>query len=131
MAINVLLVDDSAVMRAMVMKTLRMSGIPLGEVHQAGNGEEGLQLLRQHGIDLLLLDISMPVMRGDAMLEALRADPAYAELPVVVISSERSEQRLERMEQMGAVFVYKPFSPEQLRAVVLNVTGMRDECCTG
>lgn len=131
MAINVLLVDDSAVMRAMVMKTLRMSGIPLGEVHQAGNGEEGLQLLRQHGIDLLLLDISMPVMRGDAMLEALRADPAYAELPVVVISSERSEQRLEQMEQMGAVFVYKPFSPEQLRAVVLNVTGMRDECCTG
>lgn len=125
MALNVLLVDDSAVMRAMVMKTLHMSGIPLGEVHQAGNGVEGLNLLRQHGIDLLLLDISMPVMRGDAMLEELRADPAYAELPVVVISSERSEQRLERMEQMGAAFVYKPFSPEQLRAVVLNVTGMR------
>lgn len=131
MALNVLLVDDSAVMRAMVMKTLHMSGIPLGTVHQAGNGQDGLDLLKQHRIDLLLLDISMPVMRGDAMLEQLRSDPAVADVPVIVISSERSEERLDHMEDMGAVFVHKPFSPEQLRAVVLNVMGMRDECCTG
>lgn len=131
MALNVLLVDDSAVMRAMVTKTLHMSGVPVGDVYQAGDGAAGLSMLKQHPVDLLLLDISMPVMRGDAMLEELRRDPAYAGLPVIVISSERSEQRLEHMEQLGAVFVYKPFSPEQLRTVVLNVTGMRDECCTG
>jgi two-component system, chemotaxis family, chemotaxis protein CheY len=111
-------------MRAMVLKTLHMSGIPLGEVYQAGNGEDALALLQEHWIDLVMLDISMPVMRGDDMLERLRADAEFADLPVIVVSSERSEQRLEHLRELGAVFVHKPFSPEQLRAIILNVTGI-------
>jgi two-component system, chemotaxis family, chemotaxis protein CheY len=130
MAINVLLVDDSAVMRAMVMKTLHMSGLPVGEIHQAGNGRDALALLERHGIDLVMLDVSMPVMRGDEMLEELRSRDTFADVPVVVVSSERSEENVDRMRELGAVFVHKPFTPEQLRAVVLDATGMRDECCT-
>jgi two-component system, chemotaxis family, chemotaxis protein CheY len=130
MALNVLLVDDSAVMRAMVLKTLHMSGVPLGDVHQAGNGEEGLALLQEHWIDLVMLDISMPVMRGDEMLERLRADADFAALPVIVVSSERSGQRLDHLRELGAEFVAKPFSPEQLRTIILSVTGIADECCT-
>lgn len=130
MAMNVLLVDDSAVMRAMVLRTLQMSGLALGDVHQAGNGREGLELLQRQPVDLVLLDISMPVMRGDEMLEAMRSDPAFALVPVVVVSSERSEERVDRMEALRAVFVHKPFTPEQLRAVVLNATGLFDECHT-
>jgi two-component system, chemotaxis family, chemotaxis protein CheY len=130
MAMNVLLVDDSAVMRAMLLRTLHMSGLALGDVHQAGNGQEGLELLRSQPVDLVLLDISMPVMRGDEMLEAMRTDPALTGVPVVVVSSERSEERVRRMEALRAVFVHKPFTPEQLRAVVLNATGLLDECHT-
>lgn len=129
MPINVLLVDDSAVMRAMVTKTLHMSGVPLGEVHEAANGVEGLELLHQHWIDLIMLDISMPVMRGDEMLTRMREEPALANLPVVVVSSERSDERIAQLEQLGAVFVHKPFLPEQLRAVILTATGIPDECC--
>ncbi len=125
MTINVLLIDDSAVMRAMILKSLGMSGIPLGAVHQASNGAEGLELLQQHAIDLVMLDISMPGMRGDEMLEQMRSAPATEEVPVLVISSERATERVARMEALGAVYLPKPFLPEQLREVVLELTGAK------
>jgi two-component system, chemotaxis family, chemotaxis protein CheY len=129
MAINVLVVDDSAVMRSMIVKTLRMTGVPLGTIHEAGNGAAGLAVMQQHWIDLIMLDISMPVMRGDEMLERLRAQRELADLPVIVVSSERSEQRVTHMQELGAVFVHKPFTPEQLRAVIVSVTELHDEHC--
>lgn len=125
MAINVLLIDDSAVMRAMILKSLEMSGVPLGAVHQASNGTEGLAALGEHAIDLVMLDISMPGMRGDEMLEQVRAAPATADLPVIVISSERTTERVARMEALGAIYLPKPFLPEQLRDIVIDVTGAR------
>jgi two-component system, chemotaxis family, chemotaxis protein CheY len=130
MALNVLLVDDSAVMRAMLLKTLGMTGVPIGAVHHASNGAEGLAVLEQHWVDLLLLDISMPVMRGDEMLERVRALPELADLPVIVVSSESSAQRRDQMRALGAVFVHKPFTPEELRAVIMNITALHDESCT-
>lgn len=125
MGINVLLIDDSAVMRAMILKSLHMSNLPLGEVHQAADGAEGLELLQQHWFDLVMLDISMPGMPGDEMLEAMRNEPALAAMPVLVVTSERATDRLARMEQLGAVHLNKPFLPEQLRDIVLELTGVR------
>ena len=115
---NVLLVDDSAVMRAVVQRTLEMSGVPIGRVYHAANGVEGLDLLRHTAIDLLMLDISMPLLRGDELLEEIRATTAFDHLHVIVVSSERSDERIARMESLGAVFVKKPFAPEQIRTVI-------------
>jgi two-component system, chemotaxis family, chemotaxis protein CheY len=129
MALNILVVDDSAVMRQMIIRTLRMSGVPLGTIHEAVNGATGLALLQEHWVDLIMLDISMPIMRGDEMLEKLRAQPEFSDLPVIVVSSERSIQRLTHMKQLGAVFVHKPFTPEQLRAVIVTATELHDEHC--
>jgi len=129
MALNILVVDDSAVMRQMIIRTLRMTGVPLGTIHEAFNGAAGLAVLQEHWVDLVMLDISMPIMRGDEMLERLRSRPEFTDLPVVVVSSERSIQRLAHMKQLGAVFVQKPFTPEQLRAVIVTATEMRDEHC--
>ena len=70
--LNVLVVDDSAVMRAMVIKSLRLSGLPLNAVHEAGNGEEALQVLDAQWIDLALVDINMPVMNGEELLTRVR-----------------------------------------------------------
>lgn len=125
MEINVLLIDDSAVMRAMLLKSLQMSGLPLGAVEQAADGAAGLDLLRQHPFDLVMLDISMPGMPGDAMLEAMRAQPELADVPVLVVTSERATERVARMEELGAVLLNKPFLPEQLREVALELTGVR------
>jgi two-component system, chemotaxis family, chemotaxis protein CheY len=124
MAMNVLVVDDSAIMRTMVQKILTMTGVPLGQVHQASDGESALAKLRAECIDLLMLDISMPVMRGDHMLQLIRMDARLADLPVIVVSSERSGERIDQVQRLGAHYIPKPFVPEELRAVILKATGM-------
>ncbi len=126
MAFNVLVVDDSAVMRQMVVRTLKMSGLPLGTILEAGNGEEGLFVLRDEWVDLLLLDINMPVMNGEEMLRRIRATPEIAELPVIVVSTEGSETRLAALHELGAAVVRKPFAPELLRDTIIRITGVTD-----
>ncbi len=126
MAFNVLVVDDSAVMRQMVVRTLKMSGLPLGTVLEAGNGEEGLFVLQDEWVDLLLLDVNMPVMNGEEMLRRIRGNPETENLPVIVVSTEGSETRLAALHELGASIVRKPFAPETLRDTILRVTGVTD-----
>ena len=130
MAINVLIVDDSAVMRAMILKTMRMSGLPLGEIYQAADGQQGLNELNKQWIDLVLLDINMPVMNGEEMIERMRKDPDLKDTPVVVVSTEGSQTRIERLQRKGVRFVHKPFTPEIIRDTVENFLGVgaSDEC---
>jgi two-component system chemotaxis response regulator CheY len=124
MAFNVLIVDDSAVMRAMILRVLRLSGVPLGETYEAANGEEGLRVVAERWVDLVLLDVNMPVMNGEEMLRRLRAEPETATLPVIVVSTESSETRVQTLESLGVAFVHKPFAPEALRATILRITGV-------
>jgi two-component system chemotaxis response regulator CheY len=126
MALNVLIVDDSAVMRAMILKTMRMAGLPLGEVYQAANGQEGLEALDAHWIDLVIADINMPVMNGEEMIQSLRQNPDTAQTPVVVVSTEGSQTRIERLNRMGVKFVHKPFTPEIIRDTVMGITELED-----
>jgi len=127
MSLNVLVVDDSMVMRAMITKTLRMCGVPIGDVVQASNGQEGLDALDQNWIDLALVDINMPVMTGEEMLEHMRRSSETQDLPVIVISTEGSQTRIDRLEQKGATFIHKPFTPEALRDTIKQITGIGTE----
>jgi two-component system chemotaxis response regulator CheY len=127
MALNVLVVDDSAVMRAMIIRTLRLCGLPCNEIHEASNGAEALRLLEQHWIDLALLDVNMPVMNGEEMLTRVRQNPETADLPVIVVSTAGSDTRIAALRQLGAAFVHKPFAPEVLREAIVGVTGVSDE----
>ena len=124
MAFNVLIVDDSAVMRAMISRVLRLSGVPLAEVYEASHGEEGLRVLAERWVDLVLLDVNMPVMDGETMLRRLRAAPETADLPVIVVSTESSATRVQTLEALGVAFVHKPFAPEDLRDTILRITGV-------
>ena len=85
MALRVLVVDDSAVMRSMVVKVLHMTGLPIVEIREAENGKAGLDALEEGGIDLALVDINMPVMDGLTMLEKLRADQEYGRKAAVIL----------------------------------------------
>lgn len=118
MSLNVMVVDDSLVMRAMVLKTLHLAGLPIGEVYEASNGREGLELLEKNWVDLIFADINMPVMSGEEMIEQIRANPLWSDLPIVVISTEGSQTRIERFMQKGICFIHKPFTPEVVREVV-------------
>ncbi len=127
MVLNVLVVDDSNVMRAMIIKTMRMSGLPIGKILQAANGQEGLDTLRRHWIDLVVVDINMPVMNGEEMLDNMRINPEMKDLPVIVISTEGSEARIERLLHKGALFIHKPFSPETIRDTAQRIIDIGDD----
>jgi two-component system chemotaxis response regulator CheY len=83
-------------------------------------------MLQDQWVDLLLLDINMPVMTGEEMLRRLRANPETAQLPVIVVSTEGSETRLQALQELGASIVRKPFAPETLRDNILRITGVTD-----
>ena len=127
MALNILVVDDSSVMRAIIIKTLRLSQLPLGEVHEATNGQEALKVLDGNWIDLALVDINMPVMTGEEMIDRLRQNPETADLPVIVVSTEGSETRRQVLMEKGAGFVHKPFTPETLRDAIVRTLGGLDD----
>lgn len=121
MSINILVVDDSSVMRAMIIKSLRMSGLPVGEIFQAANGKEGLNALSEHWIDLVIVDINMPVMNGEEMIDQMKLNDEMKDIPVVVISTEGSEIRLERLRKKSSAFIHKPFAPETIRDTIKGI----------
>jgi len=127
MALNVLVVDDSALMRNIVIKVLKLSDIDIADIFQAGNGQEALEQLNNNWIDLMLLDINMPVMSGLELLDIVRANPETKDLPIIMVTSESQEKRISTIEQKRAGFVHKPFTPELLRDQILKATGVTHE----
>jgi two-component system chemotaxis response regulator CheY len=124
MSVNVLVVDDSDVIRTMIMKTMRLADIPLGAVFEASNGREALKVLEDNWVDVVLADINMPVMDGIEMIERIRATESFADVPVVVISTEGAESRGARLRELGVeTYLRKPFTPEQVRDVINEVAG--------
>lgn len=118
MALNVLIVDDSPIARAIILKALRICGVSLGDIHQAENGREGLAILHEHAVDLALVDINMPVMSGEEMLEKLRSEGSAPGPTVIIVSSDHSVTRRQKLLRLGAHIVHKPFTPECLRDVL-------------
>jgi len=125
-ALDLLIVDDSPVTRKMVRRAVSLCGLEIGNVHEAGNGEEALALLKQNRVDLVLADINMPVMNGMELVERMSQDTDLAKIPVVIVATPMSEQRVERLLDIGArAYLAKPFRPEALRDLVLEILGDR------
>ncbi len=120
-----LIVDDSSVMRKVVERALRSSGLELTEVVQASNGEEALQILRDDAgktlpISLILSDINMPVMDGLQFLETRRDENLAPGVPVVMITTEGSEPFVMRAIAAGAQgYICKPFTADQVKTRVV------------
>lgn len=123
MVLDVLVVDDSDLIRKMILKTLRMAEVPLGAVYEAGNGREALGILQENWVDLVLADLNMPIMDGVEMLRRMREIDELRTLPVIVVSSEGAASRRPLLQEMGVTaYVRKPFTPEMLRDVVTGFT---------
>jgi two-component system chemotaxis response regulator CheY len=123
MALNLLVIDDSAVMRRMIIRTLKVGGLPLEQIHEAADGQEALDKLVDNHVDLALLDLNMPRMNGMTTLTRIREDPKTRDLPVVVVSTEGSETRIREIREKGACFLRKPFAPENLVAAIAAAIG--------
>ncbi len=112
--VKVLVVDDILSMRHIVRRALTEIGFT--DIHDAQNGEEGLEKLRAGGFGLLLLDWNMPVMSGIDMLRAIRSDPTLRSLPVLMITAEaQAEQIMEAVKAGVSGYLVKPFSPQTLQ----------------
>jgi two-component system chemotaxis response regulator CheY len=118
--IRTLIVDDSSVMRKIVERALRQAGLETMVVHEAGSGTEGLELLKAKQVDLILSDINMPSMDGLEFLRQLRAQNLAPGVPVVMITTESSEEHVKQAIQAGAQgYIRKPFTAEQVKERVL------------
>jgi two-component system chemotaxis response regulator CheY len=127
MSYTVLVVDDSAIVRTMVRKAISMAGLQLNQVHEASNGREALDLLRRTWIDVVFADINMPEVSGLDLVRSMRADAALAGTPVVIVSSERTQARIDEAIRSGARgYVKKPFRPEHFRQVVEQLLHTRE-----
>ncbi len=114
--IRALIVDDSSVMRKIVERSLRQAGLDPLVVHEAGSGSEGLDLLKAKPVDLILTDINMPVMDGLEFLRQLRAQSLAPGVPVVMITTESSEDHVRQAIQAGAQgYIRKPFTADQVK----------------
>jgi two-component system chemotaxis response regulator CheY len=121
-----LIVDDSPLMRAFIKRVIRLAGYE-ANVLEAANGREALDCLEWNRADVILTDINMPVMSGEELLTELKKNGTLAKTPTLVISTDATRDRADRMLELGAVgYLAKPFSPEALRELLDKILGEPD-----
>ena len=124
MAFNVLIVDDSRPMRLVIKKTIKISGFDVGEVFEASNGKEALNVLRDNWVDLVLTDYNMPDMNGLELIDEMKKDELLRSMPAVVITTEGSQQRVQEFMKKGvSAYIKKPFAPEEIRRKLNKIMG--------
>ena len=111
---SVLIVDDLKSMRALLKKTLRHLTIGK-EIYVAENGKDGLRVLNEVNIDLAIVDWKMPVMNGAQMLDAIRAEPRFRDMPVLMVTAEREKDVVYEVAEVEVDgFLLKPLTPTML-----------------
>jgi len=117
---TILIVDDSAMMRKIVLRALTLAGLDFQKVLEAGDGSEALEILKTNAVELVMCDINMPVMSGLEMLKAMKEQNVGAGVPVVTVTTESSVEHVREAVAVGASgYIRKPFTPDQVKQKVL------------
>jgi two-component system chemotaxis response regulator CheY len=112
-----MLIDDSTIMRLMLKKLLRQHD--LTDIEEAGNGLEGIEILKNKPVDLILLDLHMPDLDGLGVLRILKNDDNLKDIPVIIVSSESEKEKISEGMKLGAAsYVRKPFRDEEFKNAV-------------
>lgn len=114
---KVLLVDDSAVMRKIIQRNIKETGLIVDEFIEAGDGNQALDKVNTDGdLDLILLDWNMPNMSGIEFVKTLRSLNLSKRIPVVMVTTEGSDAKVSEAKASGADgYLTKPFTADQLR----------------
>lgn len=119
-SLQVLLVDDSRFARKHIRSIL--SGMGVEHFHEANNGVEALEMIKQQFFDLIITDYNMPEMDGGTLVEHIRNHSNQASVPVLMVTSEEDENRLAAVQQMGVSAICdKPFEPRTLRHLMVQI----------
>ena len=124
MAYNVLIVDDSLPMRGVIKKIVKASGFNVKQFFEASNGHEALKILSREWLDLVLTDYNMPEMDGLELLVEMNKSDTLKSIPVVIVTTEGSRQRLDEfLEKGAAAYIKKPFTPEEIKGKLSLIMG--------
>ena len=120
MSKTILTVDDSRMMREMLLMVLKEAGF---NVVQAEDGREGLDALTRANPDVIITDINMPNLDGYGFIEGVRQDQRYRATPIIVLSTENSPEKKNRAREAGATgWIVKPFQAETLVDVIRRLS---------
>jgi two-component system chemotaxis response regulator CheY len=121
---RILIVDDSAMMRALIRRVIKLTELPVDEVVEAADGAAALRLLESRDFDLLLTDVNMPGMTGVELLREIARQNRWPEMVRVIISTDGSSSRRDEAAELDVrCYLEKPFSPEVLRHVLSQAAG--------
>ncbi len=116
MALDVLIVDDSAAIRKILNRVLVQAEVLLGKVHEASDGNEALEKLKTEKVGLILSDINMPNMDGIEFLTRVKGDEALKAIPILMVTTEGSQAKVMQALELGAAgYVKKPFTADQIK----------------
>jgi two-component system chemotaxis response regulator CheY len=119
MALNILVVDDSTAIRKILIRVLRQTELAIAEILEARDGLEALEIVRNH---LILSDINMPNLDGLGLLAELKGNDQWRALPVVMITTEGSEEKVSQAIRLGsAAYIRKPFTAEQIQEKIAGI----------
>lgn len=125
MSYDILIVDDSAVTRALIKRTITLTKLPIGALYEAEDGQRGLAVLASRSVDLVLADLHMPNMSGVEMTERIMANEHTCAIPVVIISAEPDDQQIDKLTHSGIKgYLRKPFTPEDLCHLLTELLGV-------
>ena len=116
MAKSLMVVDDSATMRKLILRAVQQAKLDLGQIEEAGSGSEALEKLSNNTVDVMLCDVNMEPMNGIELVKKIRENSLFSNIKIVMISTERSEDIVEDCKAGGAIgYIKKPFTPETIK----------------
>jgi two-component system, chemotaxis family, chemotaxis protein CheY len=128
MSYKMLVVDDSLPMRSIIIRTIKASGFTDAEFLEASNGKEALEVLNNEWLDLVITDYNMPDMNGMELIQEMKNDDILNAIPVLVVTTEGSKQKVEEFIEKGATgYVKKPFTPEAIRSELIKILGEAED----
>jgi two-component system, chemotaxis family, chemotaxis protein CheY len=121
-AFTILIVDDSAMMRAMIKRAVTLTGVEIAAIHEAANGREAITVLESQPVDAVFTDLNMPVMTGTELLREMAAHDDWRGIVRVIVSTDGSAARREEVRDLNVrLYVDKPFAPEVIRDVLAEL----------
>ena len=120
--LDVLIVDDSAAIRKILQRVLRQTDLNLGEIKEAGDGTEAVEILKDRTFGLILSDINMPQMDGLQLLAKIKEMAHLKNVPVIMITTEGGQGKVMEAVALGATgYVRKPFTADQIKEKLAGV----------